>query len=150
MPAAPTARYLDALLRSSEVLAEVAEEADAKGLKLNKQLRNESIEVQRDAIELARRLHGSTADPAEFSGVCLDGGLRVQDRALKLAQTISEDAIEGSKWAWQSIETISQANREVADASLSACSLLASFNPFLAGTARGESPADTSADSATP
>ncbi|MCZ6545318.1 MAG: hypothetical protein O6913_06400 [Chloroflexi bacterium] len=144
----PTARYFDALLRNSEVLAEAAAEADARGVKLNRQLREGTIALQRDTVELAKKLSGGGLQPAELISTCLESGLHAQSQTLQLAQTFSEDAIDASSRAHESIESISQANREVADATLSLCAAGGAWNPFLAAFAPKESPSPTSADPA--
>ena len=144
----PTARYFGALLRNSEVLAEAAAEADARGIKLNRQLRAGTIALQRDTVELAKKLSGGGLQPAELLSTCLESGLRAQSQTLQLAQTFSEDAIDASSRARESIESISQANREVADATLSLCAAGGAWNPFLAAFAPKEAPSPPSADPA--
>ena len=144
----PTARYFDALLRNSEVLAEAAAEADARGIKLNRQLRVGTIALQRDTVEFAKKLSGGGLQPAELLSPCLARGLRAQSQTLQLAQTFSEDAIDASSRARESIESISQANREVADATLSLCAAGGAWNPFLAAFAPKEAPSPSSADPA--
>ena len=87
-------------------------------------------------------------DPTELLSTCVESGLRAQSQTLQLAQTISQDAIDASGRARASIESISQANREVVDATLSVCAVLGGLNPFLAPFASNGSGSSAEADAA--
>lgn len=124
-------KYLEALSTSYEELASASSKASDRGAKLSKQLTEEVVAGQREAISLAKQI---AADPdhlmtASVSAVT-EAAVAAQTRALAFAQMAYQEAVVASTEGRSAAERIAKANQATADAAIELSKSWAAFNPM--------------------
>jgi hypothetical protein len=132
----PVQKYFDALLATYDVMVDALEKANDRGIKVSKQLANDVVKGQRDAIELGRKFASQPTDMAAFYTAVLSSATEAQGRALAFTQTAYQEAIAAGTDARETIEKLVEANRDTARFAMEAARSYTAPTPWADAMAR--------------
>jgi hypothetical protein len=124
-------KYLEALNKSYEVLAEAAVKASERGARVSKQLTNEILAGQRDVFALSKKV---AAEPDHFASNSYAGlteaAVAAQSRALAFAQAAYSEALTAGTESKEFADKLAAANKETAQAANELARSWATLNPL--------------------
>jgi len=126
----PIQKYFDSLLASYDILVEAVEKATDRGIKVSRQLTQDVVQGQREAIELGRKFATQPTDYQQLYSALLSSATEAQGRALAFTQTAYQEAIAAGADARETVQKLVEANRETARLAMEAARTFATANPW--------------------
>lgn len=132
-------QYFDALIESYNALAQAIDGASERGVKVSRQLAEDVIAGQREALELSKQVAADPANASQHYAALVQAMLAAQGRALALARVTIEQSAAGGADARATIERIAEANRAVVDSASAVTQIWSKDNPLAAFWQQGMS-----------
>lgn len=132
-------QYFDALIESYTALAEAVSGAGDRGVKVSKQLADDVMAGQREAIALSKQVAAEPANASQNYAALVQAMLAAQGRALSFARVAIEQSAEGGADARATIDRIAAANRAVVDSASALTQVWSKDNPLAAFWQQGMS-----------
>ena len=124
-------KYLDALAKGYEVLAEASTTANERGHRVSQRLSSDISAAQREALEFAKRLAN---DPEHYMSTAYSGmteaAIAAQGRAFAFAQIAYQEGLSASNETRSHVERLAEANKNAAEAASELARGWASLNPL--------------------
>src|SRR5205814_5057986 len=116
---------------SYDIIAEAATKASDRGIKVSKQLTDEVMNAQREALSFAKKV---AVDPDHFMSSSYIGltesAVTAQSRALAFAQVAYQEALAAGSETRETAEKLAKVNRETAEAAVELSRGWSSMSPI--------------------